>query len=348
MRVLNSDLFLWEKGSDFAMRFGGRLFHLHSAVVCPQSKLLRCIFDQHINPCGASKALVTLPEDDACIMGRFLCFLYTGDYNDNTIFNSWNKPDPTALLDDDAVERHLREPNVEDMYKRITTSDSPFDCKDNPGYMGCIKRAEKSLDNTLRIHGLAKEFDVPRLQLLTRDRAVVAFYHLVKHGRENTCNTNRVVNILVYGVRHAMASMPKIDTGVWPFIIKIVAEVWWKADAFVERLLPILLERPDLCASIADAAGIEGLFQYRRSKKTFSLALLTKLVSITMAFGRRSATEAVIAWDKPPKELAAAGRPHCLCKALSTTADWVRIGTRCSGEVGAHRWIGRRKAQRQA
>ncbi|KAK9775021.1 hypothetical protein SCAR479_08295 [Seiridium cardinale] len=260
MRVLNSDLFLWEKGSDFAMRFGGRLFHLHSAVVCPQSKLLRCIFDQHINPCGANKALVTLPEDDACIMGRFLCFLYTGDYNDNTIFNSWNKPDPIALLDDDAVERHLREPNVEDMYKRITTSDSPFDCKDNPGYMGCIKRAEKSLDNALRIHGLAKEFDVPRLQLLTRDRAVVAFYHLVKHGRENTCNTNMVVKILVYGVRHAMVSMPKIDTGVWPFIIKIVAEVWWTADAFVERLLPILLERPDLRASIADAAGVEGLF----------------------------------------------------------------------------------------
>ncbi|KAK6072176.1 BTB/POZ domain-containing protein [Seiridium cupressi] len=311
MRVLNSDLFLWEKGSDFAMRFGGRLFHLHSAVVCPQSKLLRCIFDQHINPCGANKALVTLPEDDACIMGRFLCFLYTGDYNDNTIFNSWNKPDPTALLDDDAVERHLREPNVEDMYKRITTSDSPFDCKDNPGYMGCIKRAEKSLDNALRIHGLAKEFDVPRLQLLTRDRAVVAFYHLVKHGRENTCNTNRVVNILVYGVRHAMALMPKIDTGVWPFIIKIVAETSALA-------LPMQLV-------LKDSSNTEGAICHCRYP-----------------------TEAVIAWDKPPKELAAAGRPHCLCKALSTTADWVRIGTRCSGEVGAHRWIGHRKAQRQA
>ncbi|KAL2177482.1 uncharacterized protein P884DRAFT_269857 [Thermothelomyces heterothallicus CBS 202.75] len=94
------------KFSDMIVRCGGREFKAHRAIVCPQSPF----FDRAITG-GFSESttgVVELPDDDPNVLERFLQFLYTGNYEDETILD-WHKPAEVSMMTPEEVAELLAE-----------------------------------------------------------------------------------------------------------------------------------------------------------------------------------------------------------------------------------------------
>ncbi|KAH6843218.1 hypothetical protein B0I37DRAFT_214723 [Chaetomium sp. MPI-CAGE-AT-0009] len=98
--LLNSNKF-----SDMTICCDGREFKGHRAIICTQSSF----FDKALT--GAFSEAVTgvidLPEDDPDVLARFLQFLYTGNYEDET-HPAWTKPVEITMLNPEEIEEELR------------------------------------------------------------------------------------------------------------------------------------------------------------------------------------------------------------------------------------------------
>ncbi|KAL2150556.1 hypothetical protein VTH82DRAFT_7119 [Thermothelomyces myriococcoides] len=94
------------KFSDMTVLCGGRTFKVHRAIVCTQSPF----FDKAITGGFAESTtnVVELPDDDPYIFERFLQFLYTGNYNDESS-TAWSKQTEVSMMAVDEVDELLKE-----------------------------------------------------------------------------------------------------------------------------------------------------------------------------------------------------------------------------------------------
>ncbi|KAH9904371.1 hypothetical protein F4778DRAFT_780340 [Xylariomycetidae sp. FL2044] len=106
----NREFFLSEEYSDIKITCQGEQFHAHRAIICSQSPFFRKACNIGFEE--TKSGIIDLPEDDPYILEKFLCFLYTGNYEDEGYPTS-EGPSAAALLSLERIEEYLsQEPPV--------------------------------------------------------------------------------------------------------------------------------------------------------------------------------------------------------------------------------------------